>query len=127
LCLKSWNLPFAVNTKECKQMELFCIIPMLDLVWQQQPLKQFKDWHQNFFPIQHTVQILLPSDYHIFWLIKDVLHGLPQNIVCVHAQLCSNQKCSLWMASGSSWTEVTNVEKLGDYRLCICSCVSFVE
>jgi hypothetical protein len=32
----------------------------------------------------------------------------------VHMWLVHNQKHSSQMASGSSWTEVSNVEKLGD-------------
>jgi hypothetical protein len=54
---RSLNLLFTVDTEECWQMELFCIMTMLDLIQQHQPLKQFENWNLNFFPAQHTVQI----------------------------------------------------------------------
>jgi len=58
LSLKSrWNMLFAVNTEECWQIEFFCIMTILDLIWQQQLLKQFKNWNYNYSLTQHTVQI----------------------------------------------------------------------
>jgi hypothetical protein len=59
LCLKrNWNLLFTVNTEKYWQMELFCIMTMLDLIQQQQSLKQFQNWNLSFSPTQHTVHLI---------------------------------------------------------------------
>jgi hypothetical protein len=57
-CLKKrWNPLHAVHAEESWQMELFCIMTMLDLIQQYQPVKWVKNRNSNFSPIQHTVHI----------------------------------------------------------------------
>jgi len=85
-CLKrSWNPLFTLNAEEFWQIELFCIVSTLKLIWQHLPLNQFKYWNASFSPTQHTVQTLphactIFSDCSKMWMLickwwRDQGHG----------------------------------------------------
>jgi hypothetical protein len=106
------NPLFAVNTGML-QIELFCIMTMLDHIWRQWLLKEFENWNSSSSPHTAYSPDLAPPGYHIFGPFKDTLHGCQfanDDIKdALHTWLHTHQKHSLQMTSGSLWTEVTNV------------------
>jgi hypothetical protein len=70
LCLKSWNLLFAVNAEECRRIELFSL-------WQH--LTSYSGsihWNDSKTEIQASPPPSLQSRCHPTWLaLKDALHG----------------------------------------------------
>jgi hypothetical protein len=52
--------------------KLFCIMTMLDLIWQQWPLKCSENWNLSFPFIQHTTQITS----HLTTIFLDYSHNM---------------------------------------------------
>jgi len=77
-----------INAKEYWQMELFCIITMLHLIWKQQPLKGSENLNLSFSPTEHKDQTL-PNLITIF-LDQSKMHYVDTNL---HMMQRSRTKC----------------------------------
>jgi hypothetical protein len=76
---------------------LFGTMTMLDLIYQQWPLKQFKNWNSSFSPTQHTVKIS-PNLTAIFSVCSKI-HYMDANVQMMYKSrmqcicgLCTTKK-----------------------------------
>jgi len=113
LCLKrSGNMLFTVDAEECWQMELFCIMTLLELMWHHHLLKWFQNWNLSFSSTQCTVQIM-PHLITIFldcrkmgYMDADLQMMKRSRTWHIHG-FVHDQKHFSRVLSGSLWTEIS--------------------